>query len=135
MRRFNIQFPFVVRQGILAAESIAAYLLADGRRSVVLRVSASDDPAPRGLTSVSVRFEGGTHIVVSLFDRSTLTGGSQSQDWVIVGARARYWARGAPGYCRGSEKVQTCLGTEELLQMEYTGGWLGPHVASPEELT
>ena len=148
MTSFNVQFPFVVRQAVQVATSIARAIQIDLRHDrqllesgdthssripVLLRVESLKNGVIR------CRFEGGTVVDVSLFNKDDLLEGWRSdgrEDWVVYQATARYYQLDA-SYQRVSDtKSETQLDSDALRRLrDSTIGWYHPHVASIEELT
>lgn len=148
--KFDVQFPFSVRQAVEVASAIARSVNADLRFAremlttdkattpSVLRI-ASNGSAKNGTCEVRVRFEGGTDVTVSLFNTVTLLESwrqGPAEDWVVFRATARFYKLD-PSYRRTEKsKAEMEFSAEDLLRLQESPlGWHHPHVHSVDQLT
>ncbi len=116
MTSFKVgRFPFVVRQGMSVAQSIAS-----GRGKYVSMLGLRSRATQDGCTLVEVRYEGGMKVAVELFNNST---DSRLEDWAVVSAELTV------------KGTVDRISTQRLRELHESGGWYHPRVMAVDEIT
>ena len=127
MKKFNVRLPFYVRQGLNVAERVVEEIFDCMPAALAFEGKRNENRDKEDI--VSVAFEGGTKIVVSLYNLSQLDEcwRKSPEYWVVTEVVAFY-------YDEDGKKQSKIFDDKKLLELKDRKNWHRPEVKSIENI-